>query len=355
MIARPAFPASHGDAPSRPALWEGHAARGPILAALFPLMVVLGIFAALLLRFLLDPRPKYHRVGGRMGALEPLDPAMAGVLPLTMLFVLAAFMVVAMVRSRRAARERYRIDGGAVEMALDGVIDSIAIADIRRVAARPFLAWQRVRIFGPDRHHIDMTLGTRDAALLFAALRALGVRCAALDAVEPPVIGIALASGESVRWRGRPGLASFHASRGFAAIGILLPFAIFIGTLAWLWSSRPDPSFGLLLTLAILALFGWPSLAVLVTWFARLRVWFCDAFGAVVVTDRRVAWAAPFTGSFYRDVAFADLIEAGIIEQKGRGAWVTLTIRKGDDVRSEDLRGLPDADRFIAALRPGAR
>ncbi|NYT41667.1 hypothetical protein HZY97_12920 [Sphingomonas sp. R-74633] len=349
--------ASHGDAPRGPALWEGRATPGPALAKLLPGVILLAIFAALTLLFMLNPAPKYLRIRG-VGGWEqyPLDPGAAMLLPGAILFILAVVICVAVAATMKAVRQRYRIDGRTAEVAADGVIAGIAISDIRRVSASEVLGWQRVRITGVNRQRIEMLLGAEDAVHVLSVLQGLGVPCGALDAIELPASKPRLATGEPVRWRGRPGLASFDKGRAISVVGILLPFAIFVGVLLWLWGSDPEPFFGLMLTVFVLTLFGWPSLAALITYSGRLRVWLFDAFGAVVVTDRRIAWAAPGSGHFYRELMLSELVDAAIVEQRGRRAWIALTVRKGaQDVREQDLRGVPDAEAFLAAVDLRAR
>lgn len=359
MTARPAFPASYGDAPRRPALWEGRSSLSAALALWMPSLIGLGLFFGGMLAGALAPGlpgTARLRIGREAipidtGTAEAIGMGFAGIVLLFLLVFLAAILV-PVVRSRR---QFYRVDGEAVELAADGVIDRIAIADIRRVVPHGYGAWHRVRIVGKPGERILMVLGTRDAARLLRVLRGLGVACGALDAIHPPAEADRLVPGESVRWRGRPGLASFDAGRAFLLFALCLPLAFLATALALIWSAGAGAVTGLFFSGVVFSLFGYLALYLLAIFHERLRAWACDAFGAVLVTDRRIAWAAPFSGRIYRDVAFAALIEAVIVERRGRRAWVTLTIRKADDVRSEDLRGLPDADRFLAVLRPAAQ
>lgn len=354
MLADPALSASpDGDTDARrgPALWEGHAARMPILATILPVIIVVGLFATILILSLLSPGPRYARIRIPGGWEQvAIDPAAAMLVPVALLVVGGVLLVAVGMASLRAARQRYRIDGLAVEMAADGVIDAIAIPDVRRASVHPMLGGYRVRIIGARRQRIDLQLGTGDAARALAVLRGLGVECGALDLEEVPPVHDRLVLGEPVRWRGRPGLASFDAIRMIAATGILLPFAIFLGCLAWLWSSHPHPILGLMLTGGILALFGWPSMAILITFGGRLHHWLRDALGSVVVTDRRIAWATPLSGRFYRERMLADIEDVVMVEQRGRRAWLALTIRDGAESRLLDLRGVPRVDHFLMAL-----
>jgi|GEM_PF-1470285 len=359
MTAHPAFPASHGDIPRGPALWEGRSSLGAMLALWLPSLIALGLLFGGVLAAALTPGipgTATLRIGREV---IPIDSETAGVISTgfvgIMLLFLLVFLAAILVPIVRSRRQHYRVDRQAAELAADGMIDRIAIADIRRVLVHGYGAWHRVRIVGSDRGRILMLLGSRDAARLLTTLRGLGVDCGELDAIERPAEADRLLPGESVRWRGRPGLASFDSGRAFLLFALCLPLIFLIVALTMIWSSAPFAVAGFFCSGMVFCLFGYLALYLLAIFHERLRAWFFDAFGTVVVTDRRIAWAAPLTGRFYRDLAFSDLLEAAIVERKGRRAWVALTIRKGDDVRSEDLRGLPDADRFLAVLRPGAQ
>jgi len=359
MTAQPAFPASHGDDLPGPALWEGHSARGAALAFWLPPFIALGLFAGGWLAAGLMPRiagTAQAQIGGQSFPIadETATVISTGAISLVLLILALALgaMLLTVVRS---GSQRYRVDSQAVELTADGMTDRIAIADIRRVIVHGYGAWHRVRIVGSDRQRILMLLGSRDAARVLTALRGLGVECGALDAIEQPAEIDTLVPGESVRWRGRPGLASFDSGRAFLLFVVCLPLLFFLVAQWMIWSSEPMLIVALFSSGMTFCLFGYLALYVFAVFHERLRAWFFDMFGAVVVTDRRIAWAAPLSGRFYRDVAFAELIDATIVERKGRRAWVALTIRTRDDVRSEDLRGLPDADRFLAVLRPGAQ
>jgi hypothetical protein len=362
MAARPDLDAIDGDALRGPALWQGRASFGGILSVAFPAIIAVGLMIAFPVGTLLTMGEaktsgvRMHQVDGQW---VPLDAAgnrvadLVGTLPYVGIVLL--LLLAPLVPIRRYYQRRYRIDGTAVEMVADGATEEIAIADIRRAVPRWFGAWHLIRVVGRGGQRIDMLLGTRDAIYALAALRRLGVKCSDVDAVEAPAANPELALGESVRWRGRPGLASFDAARAIATIGILLPFLLLVATLAWIWGSHPDVLLGLFWTGFVFSLFGYLAIGLLFLFSERLRVWICDMFGTVLVTDRRVAWRTPFSKLIYRDLAFSDLIEAGVVERKGKRAWVTLSVRDGEEVRPMDLHGMPDADRFLMMLSPKAR
>lgn len=358
MTACPDLDASNGEAPYGPALWEGHASLGGILATAIPAIITLGLFIGFFLGGTLTMADvqthgmRVQQANGQWVALDGTPGRFANLMEYLPYFAIPGLLLLAaLVPILRYRRRRYRIDGQAVEMIADGVTDGIAIADIRRVLPNWLGAWHLVRVFGTGGQRIDMLLGTRDAMYALAALRRLGAKTGKIDAVEAPAENPELAPGEPVRWRGRPGFGSFDAARAIALIGVFLPFTFLVIALVMIWSSDPYPMIGLFWTAFVFNLFGYLALSVLFLFSGRLRVWLLDMFGVVMVTDRRIAWRAPFSGLIYRDLAFAELVDAGVVERKGRRAWVTLTVRNGDDVRSEDLHGLPDADRFLAVLR----
>lgn len=350
--------AAERTAHSGPALWEGRSSVGGMLALRLPALIGLGLFIAGIasgaMMKPMDGQMTQVRVNGEWTYLDPGSASAihAGFFLVFLLFFLL-LLAGALVPVIRAARHRYRIDAGDVEMAADGVIDRIAIGEIRRVVANGYGAWHVIGIFGPNRQRIALQLGSRDAMRVLTLLRGMGVKCGKLDAAQRPAESVTLQPGESVRWRGRPGLGSFDAARAIAAIGLLMPLVILLLGLQWIWSSDPWPVTGFFFSGLLFSLVGYAAIFLIAYFHERLRAWFYDLFGTVMVTDRRIAWRTPF-GGIYRDVAFAELIEAGIVEEKGSRAWVALTLRDGEDVRVEDLHAIPQADRFLAMLSPGA-
>ena len=344
------------DARRGPALWKGRASLGGILAPLIPVLIGMSLFIAGPLAMLLraDIHKARVRWGGPGARWIELDPTTAfwTTLALAAVFFALAFLLLlaVVVPILRPWQSRYRVDGLAVEQQASGVIHRIAIADIHRVAVDWRGAWHMVRIIGRGGQRIRMLLGTREAMRVLGVLRGLGVRCGKFDAVEMPSGAVALAPGEPVRWRGRPGLASLDATRAIATIGLCMPFAILVATLAWIWSAHPSLILGLFCSAFVFNLFGYLALFLLSAFHERFRVWLYDAFGTLVVTDRRIAWRALGSGAVYRDLPLAELVEANIVERIGRRAWVTLLIRAEGGVRDMDLRGVPDADSFVAAL-----
>lgn len=351
---------ANADARRSPALWEGRTSLGGMLAAAAPATIAVGLFFGGVLVAALQSAGAIHhatiRIWGKWIPLDPSSALLANLITYALfLIVFLVFLYAFFALAVRPLRNRFRVEGTAVEMAAGGVIDRIAIADIHRVAVHWMGGWHLVRVIGADRRRIDMFLGTRDAMRVLSILRGMGVKCGAVDAVEMPSGAVTLALGEPVRWRGRPGLASFDAARAIAAIGLSMPLLILVLTLVWIWSAQPPLLFGLFWSAFVFSLFGYLGLYLLSAFHERFRVWLYDAFGAVVVTDRRIAWCALGSGAIYRDLPLAQLVEAHIVERKGRRAWVALLVRAGGGVRDVDLRGIPDADSFIAALGLHAR
>lgn len=355
MLADPAFdePAG-GNAWRRGALWEAR----PTLAAVLttPLMValVLSPFWGVALFFLFDPAGENAvatlRIGGVPIDLGP-DGERQAHYALIAVFLLWPLILVGSALIRKM-RLHYRLDAQGIESWRGAtLVRRIDIADICRVRERSYLVWRDVRIDHSPKHEIALQLGSADARQLRKLLQVLGV-----DPEEPLAVVIPeVAPTEPVRWQGRPGFAALDKFQLALAPVLLVPFAIYLWPLVWFWSSGV-PLVGCLLALAIWTPI-WGGLAVmslglLGTVFAA---WLNLAFGMVLVTDRRIAWREWGSGDIFRELALSELIDAVIVERKGRRAWVALTIRRGsDNVREEDLRGIPDAERFVKALGFGA-
>jgi hypothetical protein len=343
------------DAPRGPALWEARqnvAARlvNPLLATL-----LLAPFWGVALWMLRNPHPEAMHMRLRLAGVDvPLDAQGQMEAYYAFIVVLLSFVVPAMVNAAlRAWRMWYRVDGLAVETWRGTrMVRRIGIGEIRSVAVHASLAWMRVRVGRSRRGGMEMRLRAEDATRLLAVLDSLGIE---EDEIVAPIGIVALAPEEPVRWRGRAGLGSFDASRAIIAVALGLPPLIFALILHSIWSGGPDLLSGLVLSGVAFVLIGGPVLAAAAAFGAQFGIWFNDAFGTILVTDRRIAWRAALSDKIYREIALADLVDAVIVEQKGSRAWVGLTVRHRKDVRDEDMRGVPDADGFIAALGLAAR
>ncbi|MEP9358959.1 hypothetical protein [Sphingomonas sp. KR3-1] len=343
------------DAPRGPALWE---ARQTVAARLVnPLLVtlVLAPFWGVALWMLRNPHPEAMRMRLSIGGVDvPLDAEGALEAYYAFIIVLLSFTLPPMVSAvLRAWRMRYRVDGLAIETWRGAtLVRRIPLAEIRSVAVDAALAWMRVRVGRSRRGGIEMRLRADDAARLLAVLDGLGIE--EDDVVEP--IGIAeLAADEPVRWQGRPGFAALNMFQLVAAPALFLPVLIYVLALQWSWDSGFPFKASLFLSAIWTMLLGGLVMISLVGFSDMLRGWIRAAFGTVLVTDRRIAWRVPFSDRIYREIALAKLVDAVIVERKRTRAWVALTVRKKTDVRAEDLRGIPDADGFLAALGLAAR
>lgn len=158
-----------------------------------------------------------------------------------------------------------------------------------------------------------------------------------------------LGTSEATLWAGRPGLRSATGSRVLLfmlAIAAPFLFALWIWTA---WSNARDPGLaGISTAWACLIFFGSVVPGIIVG-SSALREWVRDAFGRVVVTDRRIAWVVG-RDLVYREIAGDSLISAALIERQGRYGWVSVTQQVGGDVRERDLFGLPEPDGALVAI-----
>ena len=335
------------------ALWQ---ARPPLPAILVtPLLValVLSPFWGMALSLLLDPSGDavaILRVGGIPIALDA-DGARQAHYALVAVFLLWP-LILAGLALIRTMRLRYRLDAQAVERWRGAaLVKRIALGDIERITERSFRLWRAVAIREAPKSEIAMQLRAADARRLRALLHSLGV-----EPSVPLAAPIAeIAPTEPVRWQGRPGFAALNKLQLIVAPALFLPVLIYLMALQWFWGGGLPWRASLFFSLIWTMLMGGLVMISLLGFGDVLRGWIRAALGTILVTDRRIAWREPGSHQIYRELALPELLDAAIVERKGRRAWVALTLRKGDDdVREEDLRGLPDADRFVAALGFGA-
>lgn len=321
MVAHPASPVILGGIDRRGALWEG---RPTLLTRLMQPLLVLMVTAP------------FWGVALAMMRNPPSGPEAEIVVHYALLAIpLGIALMLVSAATARAAQLQYRVDAQAVEVWRRTRERRMEIAEIRTLDVRPTLFGQRVRVRRGPWGGIAMELRRDDAEKLLGIFSALGIEQSPAGAT-----GIdALAPDEPVRWRGSLGLASLDASKAIAAAALLTPALLLVLLQVWV----------------LLLAFGAVALLALVALGERLRSWFFEAFGTVLVTDRRIVWRVPGSDRLYRELALAELVDALIVEEKSGRAWVALTVRHRGDVRDEDLRGVPDPQGFLAALNLAAQ
>jgi hypothetical protein len=355
MLADPALPYPQDDDAGvcrRPALWRARPPR--LTVAAMPLLVLLLLwpFWGIALLFLLDPNVTPASSFSVNGFRIALDPQTARALYYAQLalflgwpFYLAGSALI------RQLRLRYRLDGEAVETWRGArLLRRIELGEIRSLTDQPLVVLHRVHVRRTGRGGIALYLRAADARNLVEQLQRFGVEPEAAAAPIP-----AIAPEETVHWQGRPGFAALDRFQLAAGLLLFLPVLIYAWPLYWLWGTGL-PLVALLLGAYIWTwLWGGLAVGMLISMGMLLTRWIREAFGTLLVTDRRLAWREPGSTGVYREIARSELVDAAIVEQKGRRAWVALTIRKGaDDVEEMDLRGITQADRFVAALGFGA-
>lgn len=154
---------------------------------------------------------------------------------------------------------------------------------------------------------------------------------------------------EKVAWAGRPGWRSQPGSHLFLIALTLAAPCIFALWLWAIWSNASDPSVALFWTLLPIFFFFGSVVPGIVIGSDALREWIREAFGRVVITDRRIAWAAG-RDQVYREIAGRTLTGAALVEEQGQRGWISISQRIGDDVHELDLFGLPEPDRALAAI-----
>ena len=158
-----------------------------------------------------------------------------------------------------------------------------------------------------------------------------------------------LGPSEAIFWAGRPGLRSATGSRVLLfVLAIAAPFLFALWIWA-AWSNARDPALAAVSTIWACLIFFGSAVPGITIGSGALREWIRDAFGRVIVTDRRIAWVVG-RDLVYREIAGDSLISAALIEGQGRYGWVSVTQQDGDDVRERDLFGLPEPDQALIAM-----
>lgn len=168
-----------------------------------------------------------------------------------------------------------------------------------------------------------------------------------------------IAPGERIRWSGRRGLGAIDSNRRFMAAFCAPAPLIFFGLLWHIWSSAESMGsagglvWGGLMTFLLFMVMGGMAWFVLAHAPAFLEGLYLDVFGRLAVTDRRVMFAAPITGTVRRDIPADRIIEALLIDvnERGRG-YISLTLKgeDGEEDETMDLHSVPDPENAVETI-----
>ncbi|MEO7178693.1 MAG: hypothetical protein ABIW83_07605 [Allosphingosinicella sp.] len=204
--------------------------------------------------------------------------------------------------------------------------------------------------------------GVTNADAAIEALEGLGLPVSdERPELEVPGSGPAeIQPGESIRWSGRRGFGAAGPSRRLMlgmAIPVPLPF-LWAVWFAWSKGNSMETTLGKFATggvILLVACIYLGPMAWLVLGYAPafLGDLFVEIFGRLAVTDRRILFTAPLTGSVHREIPAERMIEAFLIDvdQRGRG-YISLTLKGEESEKDEivDLYSVPDPENALDSI-----
>ena len=342
---------------SEPALLTVRESRLAFLLSAAAPLFMLGLFlAAWFAVLLVEPVAGGNGFIRILGRPVEMDPTAARVLMTALGVALGGGALWGVARTFGAvARGRVAVTTRALVATTRTHVVVLPFEAMGRAVAEPFLGAVRLRLRAPGAP--TLTLSRPDAARVAAALRGAGVACEVWDGLDLSLLH-PLATGEAVRWSGRPGWRSFDRLRLFLLVPAALPVVAYLAWMAAIWTGPGLLVMRLVWSMVATTLVGGTAFGVLALGAGTAGDWLRDLVGVVVVTDRRLLWRMPLGGRVYREVEGAAILSADVVEGDGARGWVALRVagsgaRRGADAaaRDLDLWGLPDPDGAVAALR----
>ena len=245
---------------------------------------------------------------------------------------------------------------------------SVPLGAIEQVKAhgaghRTRLTFRMARLQGQRRASPKTLFGVRNADAALEALNRLGIAACDRRDASPAEGPPGLAPGEVLRWSGRRGLGGIGKDRLIMmALCLPLPLPFFV-SIWWVWADilaggRADGSWDIAWAIGTTAVLGctlgpmaWFPLRAAPAFLDDIVV---DAFGTLGVTDRRIVFFHPLTGSIDREIAAGRIADAFVVEQDERGrGQIALSVETegGADTKPMDLHGVPDVGGAASKMR----
>lgn len=345
--------------PGEAVLWAGRGGRAATFAALWSYPAVLLVLLGLLvwLGLALEGRPAVLRSGsgGWPDGLEVPAPLVLAPFVGACLWMIGQFVhrVLAAPRTLWVLTPRHLIVGLG-RRRTDFTIADACRAVVSGPHGRRALALEIPGEGSRGSGSRPTLFGVANADSAVGVLERLGVPVSdeRPDPEGPDGRPSPIAPGEIVRWSGRRGLGAIDSNRRFMAAFCAPAPLIFFGLLWRIWSSAESMGtvWGGLMTFMLCMIMGGMVWFVMAHAPAFLGDLYLDVFGRLAVTDRRILFTAPITGTVRRDVPAGRLIEAVLIDvdRRGRG-YISLTLKGEDGEKDEimDLHSVPDPDNAI--------
>lgn len=336
--------------------WAGRGRRAATALALLPILLVMLLVLGLFIWAFLSAGPIHLRVNGVIlqGFPEPIARALA-VMPIAAIAAYYLWMVIRRVAT--APRWILAVSDRRAMLLTGKRTLSMPLADIAYAEVKGSSWHSRVTIRQSSRGKRDSqrftAFGVANVEAAIAELSALGIAIRNERAEPPEDRPAALAIGEAIRWSGRRGIRAFDARRRILTM-MCLPIPLLFLWLGYsTWQPGIDWVFSLMLFLPLCAILGPVSLLIVRAsgpFFDDLLV---DTFGRLAVTDRRIIFTYPLTGTIDREIVGESLIDASLVDlqESGRGdIALTLAGKRPDDPVYVDLFGVPDAEAAMAAI-----
>lgn len=343
--------------PGEAVLWAGRGGRGSTFAALWSYPAVLLVLFALLvwLGLALEGRPAVLRTGsaGWPDGLEVPAPLVLAPFAGGCLWMIGQFVhrVLAAPRTLWVLTPR-RLVVGLGRRRTDFTLAAAYRAVVSGPHGRSALALEIPGDGSRGSGSRPTLFGVANADFAVGVMERLGVPVSDERADGREGGPAPIARGEIVRWSGRRGLGAIDSNRRFMAAFCAPAPLIFFGLLWRIWSSAESMGmvWGGLMTFMLCMIMGGMVWFVMVHAPAFLGDLYLDVFGRLAVTDRRILFTAPITGTVRRDVPAGRLIEAVLIDVDGRGrGYISLTLKGEDGEKDEimDLHSVPDPDNAV--------
>jgi hypothetical protein len=228
-------------------------------------------------------------------------------------------------------------------MLIESALEPAGRAFYRSMGRRVPVPWEQARLIFATAGVVLMALIGWSAVATVRALRSMPRERAR---------HILLEAGETVRWQGRLGMASFSQERAIMA-GLLSLGMVPLSAALW-WLSTldvPEPTFQVALTGMFLLILGPMAFTGLWSALFKRNRWLYELTGSLWITDRRLLWCGP-TGTIGSELRGDELLGADLIETGSGRGWISLLVKRGgSNGTSIELHGVPEPEKAVFAIR----